>query len=176
MKRALAITAAGLMSFGIVGPATAAAYHLSPENAKFKGTGTTSATKSGITLNCNAKFKGKVGPTGVGKITAGSFTGELGCSAVGLGGLPWKAAATSQTNATIYNVSFTSPIGNCGPGDIATTLQNGVITFTNVALAGGCTVSGSITTNPKLSIVSGASWQKACRRVACAPAFRDAAP
>jgi hypothetical protein len=151
MKTAIAIVA-GLVSFGIVGITPAAAYHLIPENKSFTGTGTTSATKSGITLKCTAKFTGSVNGTGVGSVTGGSFSGELGCSAVTLGNLPWPAVATGATAGKISNVTFNSPIGNCGPGTLPVTLKNGVISFTNKSLAGGCTVSGSITTTPKISI------------------------
>src|SRR5580765_7307869 len=93
MKTAIALTAAGLMSFGIIAATPAAAYHLIPENTSFKGTGNTSATKSGITLACKANLQGSIDANGVGSVTGGSFTGDLGCTSVGLTGLPWKAVA-----------------------------------------------------------------------------------
>jgi hypothetical protein len=151
MKTAVIAIAAGLMSFGIVG--SAAAYHLSPENTKFSGTGNTSATKNGITLKCKAKFQGHVDANGIGYVDSGTFSGELGCTSVGLQNTPWKATATAATKATIANVTFTSPIGNCGPGNLATKLVSGVISFANRPLSGGCTVSGKITTSPTVSIV-----------------------
>jgi hypothetical protein len=153
MKKAIAITAAAIMSFGTVCATPAAAYHLIPTSTNFTGTGKTSATKNGITLPCTANFTGKTTAAGVGYITSGSFTGQVGCTSVGLGGLPWKAVAKTATKVVILNVSFTSPIGNCGPGNIPTKLSSGVIKFTNVPLAGGCTVSGSIKTSPTISIV-----------------------
>jgi hypothetical protein len=151
MKTAAIAITAGLMSFGIVGPA--AAYHLSPENSSFTGSGSTSATKNGVTLKCKAKFKGHVDANGIGFVDSGSFTGQVGCTSVGLANLPWQSTAKSATKVAIANVAFTSPIGNCGPGTVNTKLVDGVISFKNVALAGGCTVSGKITTNPTLSIV-----------------------
>ncbi|HVU20104.1 MAG TPA: hypothetical protein VHE09_05185 [Rhizomicrobium sp.] len=153
MKTAIAITAAGLMSLGIVGTTPARAYHLIPENTDFTGTGTTSATKNGVTLQCKAKFQGHTDAKGVGYITGGSFSGQLGCDTVGLGGLPWKSPAKSATKVIINNVSFTSPIGNCGPGNVPVKLVDGVIKFKNVGLAGNCTISGKITTSPTVSIV-----------------------
>ena len=153
MKTAIVIAAAGLMSFGMIDSALAA-YELNPESTNFTGTGTTSATKNGITLKCNASFTGSVDANGVGSITGGSFSGQLGCSSVGLSGLPWKALAISATKVKIFGVTFTSPIGNCGPGNLKTTLKAGVIKFTNQPLPGSCTVSGKITTSPTLSIVS----------------------
>jgi hypothetical protein len=153
MKSGIAIIAAALMSIGIVDTAAASSYELRPLNTSFTGTGTTSATESGVTLNCNAMFAGNVDGQGIGHITSGSFTGELGCTSVGLQGLPWTASAVAKTKATIFKVEFTSPIGNCGPGNLRTTLKGGVITFTNAPLKGSCTVSGSITTSPAVKIV-----------------------
>ena len=154
MKKTIAFLAAGVMSFGIVNSAYATSYEFRPLSTNFTGTGTTSATKNGVTLKCNATFQGNVNASGVGSITSGTFTGALGCSSVGLQGLPWKAAAVSKTGAIIYKVTFTSPIGNCGPGNLKTTLKNGVVTFSNRSLPGGCTVSGNVKTSPKLSIVA----------------------
>ncbi len=153
MKKAIAITAAGLMSLGIVGTTPAAAYHLSPENTSFDGTGKTSATKSGITLACSADLQGNVDNNGVGSITGGSFSGELGCSSVSLSGLPWAATAKKATTAVIQNVSFDSPLGTCGPTNLTVKVKNGKISFKNAELAGGCTISGKLKTNPKVSIV-----------------------
>lgn len=152
MKTVLAIAAASAVSLA-VGIAPASAYKLSPPNTSFTGTGKTSATKNGITLACKAKFDGNVDANGIGHITGGSFTGELGCTSVGLGGLPWTTKAKSATKAVISNVSFTSPIGNCGPGNVAIKVVDGQISFKNVALDGGCTISGKITTTPPVSIV-----------------------
>lgn len=153
MKTAIAIAAA-VMSFAVIGTTPAAAYHLIPESTSFTGTGTTSATKNGVTLKCKASFEGNVDSHGIGHVTAGSFTGQLGCTSVGLGGLPWKSVAKSAIKVNILNVSFTSPIGNCGPGTLPTTIKDGgIIQFTNKPLAGGCTVSGKITTTPAISIV-----------------------
>ncbi len=153
MKTAIAIAAAGLMSLGIAGTTPAAAYHLIPESSSFSGKGNTSATKNGVTLACKAKFKGSVDANGVGSVTSGTFTGDLGCTSVALSNLPWTSTAKSATKANILNVTFTSPIGNCGPTTLPVKLKNGVISFTNVPLAGGCTVSGKIKTTPTLSIV-----------------------
>ncbi|HWY16153.1 MAG TPA: hypothetical protein VNX86_13530 [Rhizomicrobium sp.] len=153
MKKAIAIVAAGLMSFGAVDTAFAG-YALRPLNTKFTGTGTTSATKNGVTLKCNAKFEGSVNGQGVGEITGGSFTGELGCTSVGLQNLPWKSTATSMSKVQISGAEFTSPIGNCGPGNLSVTLRSGVVSFSNLPLKGGCTVSGNLKTSPTLKIVS----------------------
>jgi hypothetical protein len=156
MKTAIALTAASLVSFGIAGVTTpAAAYHLSPTGS-FVGDGDTSATKNGITLPCHAHFTGMVNKRGIGYVTGGSFTdnGATGCKKVTLQDLPYKSRVKSATRVIILNAKFNGPLTlDCGPSNVPTTLKNGVITFTAVPMAGGCTVSGKITTTPTLSIV-----------------------
>lgn len=152
MKSAILFAATALLSFG--GAASAATFHLVPLSTTFKGNGKTSATKNGISLPCKAKFNGNVDASGVGHITSGSFTGQIGCESVSLGNLPWTANATAAKKAVIHNVKFNSPIGACGPGDLPVKVTaTGTIAFTNVPLAGGCTVSGKIKTKPQLGIV-----------------------
>jgi hypothetical protein len=153
MKTAIAIIA-GLV-IGTAGVTPAFAWHLIPESTDFTGKGNTSATKSGVTLKCTASFTGYTDSSGLGYITGGSFTGEIGCSSVTLKNLPWKSEAVSKYGVDIQDVTFDSPIGNCGPSTLATKLVRGVVTFTNAQLAGGCTVSGKVTTSPKLSIATG---------------------
>jgi hypothetical protein len=153
MKTAIAILAAGLMSFGMVGNAAAKGYHLIPESTTFTASGSTSATKSGVTLKCKAKFTGHIDANGVGSVDSGSFTGELGCTAVSLSNLPWAATALNAKRAKLANVAFTSPIGNCGPGDIQITVADGALKFKNQPLSGSCVISGKIKTNPAVSIV-----------------------
>jgi|SRR5579862_1854546 len=153
MKTALAIIAG--LAFGVAGVTPAFAWHLIPESSDFTGSGNTSATKSGITLKCTAKFTGDTDANGIGYITGGSFTGEVGCSSVTLQNLPWKSEAVNKTTVDIQDVTFDSPIGNCGPSTLSTKLRSGTVSFTNAQLSGNCTVSGKIKTSPKLSIASG---------------------
>ena len=69
MKTIIAIIAG--LSFGVAGIAPALAWHLIPESTDFTGKGSTSATKSGITLKCTAAFKGNVDGTGTGYVDSG---------------------------------------------------------------------------------------------------------
>jgi hypothetical protein len=153
MKTAIAIIAAGVVSVAMIGSAAAKGYHLIPESTTFSGTGKTSATKSGVTLACKAKFSGHIDANGIGYVDSGSFSGELGCSSVGLSGLPWTATAANAKKAVLANVAFTSPIGNCGPTNLTVTIKNGTLSFKNAALSGDCTISGKIKTSPEVSIV-----------------------
>jgi len=149
MKAVIALAACTMLA----GTAPAAAYHLIPENSTFTGTGKTSATKNGVSLPCKANFTGHVDKKGIGYVDSGTFSGQVGCSTVGLANLPWKSVARSATRVVILNVQFTSPIGDCGPGSLKVRLSDGVISFKNQSLPGGCTVTGKITTSPTVSIV-----------------------
>src|SRR5262249_6980059 len=100
-----------------------------------------------------AKFQGNVDASGVGHITSGTFSGQIGCNTVGLQNLPWDGTAVNGQTISIENVTFPSPIGKCGPGTIAVKLAAGGIKFNAVPLTGGCMVSGKITTSPTLAIV-----------------------
>lgn len=154
MKTTIAIIAG--LAFGLAGVSPAFAWHLIPENTNFTGSGRTSATVNGITLKCAASLTGSVDNTGVGSITGGSFTGQLGCSSVQLTNLPWTATAATRFTVRITNVTFSTPIGDCGPGTLTVKLgQRGYFSWTNASLPGGCTISGHILTSPKLSIASG---------------------
>jgi hypothetical protein len=147
MKSAIPFAAAALLSFG--GAAGAASWHLTPLSTNFVGKGRTQATKNGITLPCKAKFNGNIDGDGTGHITSGTFSGQIGCESVSLGNLPWTATATAKNKGVIHNVAFTTPIGACGPGDMPVKITTaGTIIFTNVPLAGGCTVSGKLKTSP----------------------------
>jgi hypothetical protein len=150
MNKITAITAVGLVSLAGV----AHAFEFSPEGKTFVATGPTSATLNGITLACTGTIHGKTTKTGIGKVTSGSFTGAAGCSATGLSGLPWTMKATGASTATVFGVTFTSPIGNCGPANLNVNLSGGVVSFTNQPI-GSCTGSGTLTTTPTLSIVPG---------------------
>jgi hypothetical protein len=155
MIKSIALTAAGVLSLGIAAVTPAAAFHLTPEGTSFKATGKTSATKGGLTLPCKAHFQGHTDDNGVGFVDSGSFTddGAIGCTAVTLQNLPWETDATGKKTVVIHNVAFSTPIGDCGPGDITGKLKNGAIVFTAVPLPPDCTVSGKLKTNPQLSIV-----------------------
>ena len=153
MKTTIAL-ATTILSLGIAGITPATAFHLSPAG-DFTADGDTSATKGGVTLPCIAHFTGTVDSNGIGHITGGSFTdnGGVGCTAVTLSGLPWKVKAVKKGKVKIYKVTFSTPIGDCGPGTIPAPLKKGVLSFTAVPLQPDCSISGSLTTSPKISIV-----------------------
>jgi hypothetical protein len=151
MKTVISIIAG--LAFGILGASPAFAWHLIPESTDFTGSGTTSSTLNGITLKCTASLTGDTDSSGIGYITAGSFSGEVGCSYVTLQNLPWTVTAVTHLGVHLANVEFDTPIGNCGPGTLKVNLQSkGVFYYRKEAFPGGCTLSGTITTTPAITI------------------------
>lgn len=154
MKAITAIATAGVMCLAAAVATPAAAFHLHP-TGDFTADGTTSATKSGISLPCNAHFTGTVDSQGVGQVTGGSFTdnGGIGCTAVALKNLPWETKAISAIKVKLFGVTFSSPIGDCGPSNIVAKLKRGRLRFSAAQMKGDCSVSAKVKTKPKLKIV-----------------------
>jgi hypothetical protein len=153
MKTAIATIAASLFAFGIVAATPAAALHLSPENTNFTAKGKTSATKNGLTLACKAKFTGDVDNDGNGEVTGGTFSGQLGCSSVTLSNLPWAGKVINRKTLELDNVTFSTPIGDCGPDNIDVKLVDGTIKMNAIPMTGGCMISGKLHTDPTLASV-----------------------
>jgi hypothetical protein len=158
MKAAIVLAAAAFAGIGIAAT-PAAAFHLAP-SGDFTADGTTSATVNGgaLTLPCIAHFTGTVDDTGLGHVTGATFEDNGGpptaCGQIVLSGLPWKTIAKTATKVKILNAGFTGPLGiSCGPSTIPVILKRGVIHFSAVPMAGGCTVSGHLKTSPKVRIV-----------------------
>ncbi len=152
MKLFTVIAAVGLVSAGLADGANAAGFKFSPPSTKFTATGPTSATLNGVTLPCTGTLKGSTTATGVGKVTGGSFTGQIGCSSVTFTGVPWKMTATTATTATIFGVDFSTPLGSCGPANLVVQLTGGVFTY-NGPFDQCSNITLSLTTKPTLSIV-----------------------
>lgn len=154
MKIAIAIAAAGMAVVTTAMATPAAAFHLGP-TGDFTADGNTSATKGGISLPCIAHFTGTVDSEGVGQVTGGSFTdnGGIGCTAVALKNLPWQTTAINAKKVKLFGVTFSSPIGDCGPTNIIAKLKRGRLSFNAVPMKGGCSVSAKVKTKPKLKIL-----------------------
>ena len=151
MKSAIGIIAG--LAFGLAGVSPAFAWHLVPESTSFTGAGKTSATVNGITLKCSASLTGHTDSKGIGYIDSGSFTGQPGCTAVTFQNTPWTSTAVSGSTVHIANVTFSTPIGNCGPSTLTVRLgRAGTFTWKNQVLSGGCNISGTITTSPAITI------------------------
>ncbi|MDR3507316.1 MAG: activator of alkane oxidation [Caulobacteraceae bacterium] len=159
MKTLATLSATALLALGLASQAFAAPT-LGPVSTSFTGMGTTSMTKSGITIGCNANFTGSINSTGAGQISTAAFTaGNFLCPLITATNLPWPAAAVTAGGggagtANILTVAVSTPLGNCGPSTLPTSINTtGVISFSGVPLSGGCTVSGSIQSTPHVFVV-----------------------
>jgi hypothetical protein len=120
--------------------------------------GATTLVKGAIPLVCTTNLVGSITSTGEVKITSAKFTGQALCSAVTPSGLPWSGQVNSTSGLTLSGVAVTSPLGTCGPSSLtASVAENAAqrettIGFVSQALSGGCTVAGSLTTTPFLTV------------------------
>ncbi|RDV00544.1 hypothetical protein [Trinickia dinghuensis] len=120
--------------------------------------GATTLVKSLIPLGCTANLVGSITSTGAVSITSAKFTGQALCSAVTAANLPWSGQVNSTTSLTLTGVAVNTPLGNCGPSALNasvaqnTTQRETTIGLVDQVLSGGCTVSGSLTTTPFLTV------------------------
>jgi len=134
---------------------TDATFRLDPVSTSFTASGATTLSNALATVNCTANFASATDAAGAGSVTGATFTGGGLCGGLTATGFPWAVTPTSLTAVTIQNVTVQTTLGTCGPSSIAATYNNtdGSLTFTNAALAGGCTATGTLTTSPKITIV-----------------------
>ncbi|WP_394828109.1 hypothetical protein [Pendulispora albinea] len=130
-------------------------FRLDPPSTNFTATGAMKLTKGLVTADCTATFTGSTDANGNGSVSEATFSGGLLCGNLTATGFPWAVTPTSLTNGTFDNVTVNTSLGPCGPSNVPATYDNanGTITFTNATLSGGCTVSGTLTTTPKVTVV-----------------------
>lgn len=152
MKYLSALAAAGLLSFGLVGSASASHFPVvfSPPSTTFTSTGPFAITINGTTLACTGTLKWATNVNGGAKIKAASLSGPSGCSSVAFFSLPWKAVAISAASATIELVDFTTSLGDCR-SNLGVTVSNSVLSYTGQFSS--CNLQISLTTTPAVSIV-----------------------
>ncbi|WP_394827377.1 hypothetical protein [Pendulispora albinea] len=135
---------------------TDAAFRLTPVSTNFTATGSTTLKQGSMTLPCTAHFSGATDAAGGGAVTGANFSGGSICSSLGARGFPWTITADSLTQVTIRNVTVASLAGTCGPSTVTATYDSaaGTLTFNDAQLSGGCSVSGTLTTSPPITIAS----------------------
>ncbi|WP_394834960.1 hypothetical protein LVJ94_51520 [Pendulispora rubella] len=141
---------------GLEPAAIDATFRLTPASTNFTASGSMTLKKGLVTLNCTATFTGATDAAGAGKVTAATFSGGSLCSGLKSAGFPWAVVPSSTTQATVQNVTVNTSLGACGPSNLAAAYNNtnGSLTFTNAALSGGCSVSGTLTTSPRITVVA----------------------
>jgi hypothetical protein len=151
------VTIATAVVLSVVIAATPAlAWHFSPSGS-FTADGKISMIKNGSHRPaCNAHLTGTVDDSGIAHFTGGSFTDitTTDCGQLKPANLPWKGVAKRSKRAKVMNVTIdVQGTAYCGPSTVPVTLKSGVIGFAAVPMAGGCSVSGHLSTSPALLIV-----------------------
>lgn len=153
MKAYKTICLAALATFGL--STAAAAQTVTPVSTNFTASGPTSLTSGGTRLNCTSTFRGTTSADGrTASITSASLAG-FGCGLVSATNLPWTVTAQSTTAITVSGVAVNVPFATCGPSNLSAAYNNatGQMTFANAPLAPNCSVTGTLTTSPTLTIV-----------------------
>ena len=132
---------------------TASAYTLVPTRTPFAAIGGIDMIGPGLAEACSIKLLGRVYGKGVGEINFANIETGVGCPKQNKStGLPWKFKATAMSKGKLFGVDIVGPGVNCGPSTIPVKIgTTGVVTFNNVSMLGGCTVSGSMQTNPQIT-------------------------
>jgi hypothetical protein len=151
-----ALVLGSMLAVSSLAVAPAFAYKFSPANTTFTATGQTNLSASGISVPCNATFVIVSDAAGNGSVTHASFSGSsFLCGQITAASLPWPTSATSLSGVTINNVKVTAPLGiTCGAGPVAGTLSSSVFSFNTALNPGNCSISGSLTVSPALSITN----------------------
>ena len=155
MKTKFVIAALSVVLLGVASTADAAKDWRFKNTGAFTANGSITVTAAAVSLPCTTVLTGTTsdGP----KISGATFSG-LSCLALTAGGLPWKINANAQHGFTIKDVTVQALVlGVCGPGKIQSQLNtDGVMLISGAGLPGlvPCSVSGSLTTKPKLTIVA----------------------
>ncbi len=157
MKSLKLIPVGAALALYIAASASAFAVTVSPAGP-ISLTGSTTLTKSGIAVGCSATMAGSVSSSGAISITSASFSGNALCTGVTAAGLPWTGQVLSTTSLSLNGVAVNTLLGACGPSALSATItenpnpQQTIIGLSNQVLSGGCSVSGSLTTTPYLSV------------------------
>jgi len=157
MKSFKLIPVGAALALFVAASASAYAVTVSPAGP-ISLTGATTLTKSGIAISCTATMAGSVTAAGGISITSAKFTGNSLCSLVSPTSLPWSGQVLSTTSLSLSGVAVNTALGNCGPSTVGASITENptqketIIGLSNQSLSGGCTVSGSLTTTPYLTV------------------------
>lgn len=151
-----ALVLGSMLAVSSLAVAPAFAYKFSPPSTTFNAAGQTNLSAGGISVACNALFTIVTDAGGNGSVTQATFSGSsFLCAQIKAAGLPWPAQATGPSAVAINNVKVTAPLGiTCGPGPVPGTLSNSVFAFNTALNPGNCSISGSLTVSPALSITN----------------------
>lgn len=157
MKSFKLIPVGAALAWFVASAAPAFAVTVSPAGP-FSLTGSTTLMKNGLPVACTAAMAGTITSSGAVEITSGRFSGNSLCSLVTPTGFPWKGQVNSTTGLTLNGVAVDTTLGNCGPSTINTSIientqqRETLIGMSSQVLSGNCSVSGSLSTTPFLTV------------------------
>ncbi len=157
MKSFKLIPVGAAMALFLAASASAYAVTISPAGP-ISLIGSTTLKKGIVSVSCTANMVGSVSSTGAISITSAKFAGNSLCTGITALQLPWTGDVLTTTSLSLSGVAVNTLLGACGPSTIAasitenTTQKETTIGLTDQALSGGCTVSGTLTTTPYLTI------------------------
>jgi hypothetical protein len=141
MKSLSSLIAVGAITLGLASPAFASSDYKFKNIGPFTGKGSMTVTSIAVSVPCQVTLKGTTDGAGT-TITAATFSGAT-CIAISPSGLPWSLHANAAHSMTIRDVTVRAVVlGICGAG-LPSSLG-----------ATPCSVSGTLTTSPKLEIVA----------------------
>jgi hypothetical protein len=132
----------------------------------FTASGPTVLGKAGLSVACETVLTGEISANGDVKITGASMRGNSFCStiaAVFSSQTPyWTGDIENSQSLALDNVAVHVNIpglgGTCGPTNIKAGISGNpkanemIISFPHQLLTGGCSISGSLTTTPYLTV------------------------
>jgi hypothetical protein len=147
---------AALVAAGVAAPASAASF--TPENTFFSATGPVTISTPQGNLACTMTAQGIV--TGGGEVEflnaslSGNTADPTDCFTNTFALTPYYVIGKATRQGEILGVSgFGNIFSPCGPGGLAFSADDtGVWTLKTTTLQGGCTISGSLTTSPAITI------------------------
>ncbi|WP_156441056.1 activator protein [Burkholderia sp. ABCPW 14] len=129
----------------------------------FTASGPATVSKAGIPIGCTIVFAGTIDGAGKVSVTSAAFSGSALCKVVKANATatsPWTGQVDNPMQLTIDNVlvNVAAPFvgGQCGPSRVTAQIRETdgetTIGLSNVALSGGCAISGALTTTPYLHV------------------------
>lgn len=130
-----------------------AAHSFSPKSTSFTGKGKVTVSKGVTHPTCDAHLTGDTDAAGNATVSSLTFSGSTFCSSE-MANSPLGLTAEAKRRALLHSIFLSTPVGNCGPGDVAIYVNSfGKFTLATTHLNPDCYVNGHLNTTPPITIV-----------------------